>query len=284
MTAALLNAAAPLVLASLAAFLSDLSGALGVFIEGAVMLGAFFSWAFAYGTGSAPGGILLACALCAALGWGLARFTRAAGANPFIAGLAFNALAAGLTEALAAACFGTRGVLRAPPVTASPLLFGLSPFAYLAAACAGLAAFFVSRTRAGLALRASGLSFDAARERGLTPWAWREGAWAAAALLAALAGAALTFRVGAYTPGSSAGRGWIALAAVYLGAPWGRGSAAARLWACVLAALLFSAAERAGLALQRSGPLPPTALAALAPLAALGLYVTSLALGKGDRE
>jgi simple sugar transport system permease protein len=234
----LLNTAAPLILASLGALLSDLSGALGIFIEGFMILGAFFSWVFASALGSFWG-VLLSSLMAALGGWALARFVRYSGANPFIAGLALNLAAAGLTESLSAAWFGSKGVLRNPGVlrpgpagvfSGGSVLAGQSPFVYLALVFTVLTAFAISRTSIGLRLRASGLSPAAAAERGVHPGRYREGAWAGAAFLAALAGAAVSFRVGAYTPGGIAGRGWIALAAVYLGALRGGASGSARVW------------------------------------------------------
>jgi ABC-type uncharacterized transport system permease subunit len=77
-----------------------------------------------------------------------------------------------------------------------------------------------------------------------------------------------------------AGRGWIALAAVYLGSPWRRLSPSARAAGAVLAALVFTLAARAGFLLQAITPIPPTALAGLAPLLALALYTLSLLIRK----
>ncbi|GHV74078.1 hypothetical protein AGMMS49940_13800 [Spirochaetia bacterium] len=51
----LLSSAAPLMLGSLGALFTELSGALGIFIEGFMALGSFFSWIFAGWTGSVPG-------------------------------------------------------------------------------------------------------------------------------------------------------------------------------------------------------------------------------------
>jgi simple sugar transport system permease protein len=283
----LLNSAAPLILAALGALLSDLCGVLGIFIEGFMITGAFFSWVFAEWTGSVFLGTILAAALAACAGWGLARFVRLSGANPFIAALALNLAASGITLSLSAAWFGTKGVLQNPniripgpviipfihdiPVLGS-ILSGHNPFAYAAIAFAILISFGLKRTVAGFRLRASGLSPQAATERGIRPELYRECAWAAAAFLAALAGAALTFRVGAYAPGGIAGRGWIALAAVFLGfrKPWG----------VVAAVMIFSLAERIGFGVQGFGALPPTAFLGLPSALALGFYSLSRALQK----
>jgi simple sugar transport system permease protein len=96
--------------------------------------------------------------------------------------------------------------------------------------------------------------------------------WAAAAALAVLAGAALCFRIGAYTPGSAAGRGWISLAAVYLGFR--------RPLGVFAAALVFALAERSALVLQGSRFLPATLLIGLPNALALILYALSCPLRK----
>ena len=264
----LLNNAAPLILAGLGALLSDLSGALGIFIEGFMISGAFFSWVFSIWTGSAFLGTLLSAILAAAAGWGLARFVRVSGANPFIAGLALNLAASGITLSLSAVWFGTKGVLLNPGIR----LPSQSTFLYLALACVIIASIGVNRTALGLRLRASGLAPEAAAGRGIRPELYREAAWAMAAFLAAFAGAALSFRVGAYAPGGIAGRGWIALAAVYLGFR--------KVWGVALAAIIFSFAERLGFSIQGLGGIPATALLGLPSALALVLYSVSMWFGK----
>ena len=275
----LLNSAAPLMMAGLGALLSDLSGVLGIFSEGFMITGAFFSWIFAGWTGSVFWGTVISALLAALAGWVLARFIRFSGANPFIAGLALNLAASGITISLSAHWFGTKGVLLNPAIKVpGPVIIplinsipflgrvfsGLNPFTYTALACAVITAIAIKRTVPGLRLRASGLSPDTAAERGIRPGLYREGAWAAAAFLAALAGAALTFRVGAYAPGGIAGRGWIALAAVYLGFR--------NAWGVAAAAIIFSLAERLGFRIQSFGALPATALLGLPSALALVFY------------
>ena len=264
----LLNNAAPLILAGLGALLSELSGALGIFVEGFMISGAFFSWVFAAWTGSAFWGTLLSASCAGFVGWALARYVRLSGANPFIAGLAFNLAASGLTLSLSAVWFGTKGVLLNPGIR----IPAQSSFTALAFACVIIAAFAINRTVPGLRLRASGLAPEAAAGKGIHPGLYREVAWALAAFLAALAGAALTFRVGAYAPGGIAGRGWIALALVYLGFR--------RVWGVALAAIVFSFVERVGFGIQGLGALPATALLGLPSALALLLYSVSMFLKK----
>ena len=276
----LLNSAAPLILAGLGALVSDLSGTLGIFVEGFMVSGAFFSWVFAGWAGSVFWGTAASALLAAASGWALARFVAHSRANPFIAGLALNLAASGIALSLSAAWYGTKGTLLNPGIKIpdpviiplvcnipfiGTIISGQSPFAYLALACAIITAIFLKKTVPGLRLRASGLSPETAAERGLRPGRYRDGAWAAAAFLAALAGASLTFRVASYSPGGVAGRGWIALALVYLGFR--------KVGGVTIAALVFILAERIGYRAQGLGSLPATALLGLPYALALLFYI-----------
>ena len=267
----LFHSAAPLMLAGLGALLTDISGVLGIFIEGFMITGAFFSWIFAGWTGSVFLGVLLSAIFAAATGWALARFVRFSGANPFIAGLAVNLAASGITLSLSAAWFGTRGVLINQEINVP----GPLPFTFIAWICVIIITLALYGTVPGFRLRASGLSPETATERGIRPWLYREGAWALAAFLAALAGAALTFRVGAYAPGGIAGRGWIALALVYLGFR--------KVWGVALAAIIFSFAERLAFGVQGLGVLTATALLGLPSALALLLYFVSLVIKRERR-
>jgi simple sugar transport system permease protein len=93
-----------------------------------------------------------------------------------------------------------------------------------------------------------------------------------AAMLAAVAGACLSLRVGAYTPAGVAGRGWIALAAVYLGFR--------TVWGTAAAALVFALVERIGISLQGMGALPATALLGVPAALALVFYTFSCVIRK----
>jgi simple sugar transport system permease protein len=279
----LFTSAAPLVLASLGALLTELAGALGIFIEGFMNAGAFFSWVIAGWTGSVFLGTAISALAAAAAGFCLARFVRKTKANPFIAGLAVNIAAGGVTDYLSVLWFGTKGVLRNSAIaarldaeTALPWMRGRLPWIWLSLAALVVFVLLVNHSSWGLRLRAAGLAPEAAKERGIRPGRYWEASWAAAAVLAVLAGAALCFRIGAYTPGSAAGRGWISLAAVYLGFR--------RPMGVFAAALVFALAERGAMVLQGSRFLPATLLLGLPNALALVLYGFSCALRNKKKE
>ncbi|MDR1867918.1 MAG: ABC transporter permease [Treponema sp.] len=266
----LLTTAVPLILAALGALLTELSGCLGIFIDGFMVFGSFFSFVCGSWTASLFWGCFLSALGAGVIGFALARFVRISGANPFIVGLAFNTFAGALTASCSAMLFGTKGVVRVASVAIPQRLSifsGYSVFVYVSWLMVIIVTVVLHTTTVGFRLRAAGRSAQAALERGLHPERYREGAWACAAVLAALAGAALTFRIGAYTPGGVAGRGWIALATVYLGFR--------TVWGTVLAAVLCAAADHIGLSLQRVESFPITALLGIPSALALVLYTVA---------
>ncbi|MDR2794100.1 MAG: ABC transporter permease [Treponema sp.] len=263
------GSALPLLFASLGALWTELAGSLGIFIEGFMSIGAFFTYCFMVKTGSVFVSCLLSALICGALGFLSAVFVRVSKANPFITGLALNLAAEGLTAILSRLWFGTGGVLRSAGLFARNTGFMQTPFIAAAALCFVLSAFLVYRTRFGLRLRASGLSGPATEERGVNPAHYHAAAWTIAAILAGIGGACLMLRVGAYTPGGVSGRGWIALAAVYLGFR--------RIWGVALAVFVFALVERMGIMLQNIRALPPTALLGIPSALALVFYAASCA-------
>jgi simple sugar transport system permease protein len=275
----MLDSALPLLFASLGALWTELAGSLGIFIEGFMNLGSFFTYCFMVKTGSVFASCLLSALVCAALGFLSAVFVQASKANPFIAGLALNLAADGLANTLSQIWFGAKGVLRNNGLFAAPGSAGFTQASFAAgtALCFALSALLVYRTRFGLRLRASGLSVPAAEERGVDPSRYQAAAWTIAAMLAGVGGSCLMLRVGAYTPGGVSGRGWIALAAVYLGFR--------NVWGVGAAAFVFALVERAGVTAQSVSGLPPTALLGIPSALALVFYTASCAArGKKRRR
>ena len=286
----LFTSAAPLIIASTGALLTELAGVLGIFTEGFMSAGAFFAWVITAWTGSAVLGTSVSACGAGCAGWALARFVRKTGANPFIAGLAVNIAAAGITDSLSILWFGTKGVIRIPQFTMPrhyqipyiadiPVLGSIFSGRQISVYCSALvvitAVLYIGKTPWGMRLRASGLSPEAARERGIRPGLYWEGAWAVSAFLAALAGAFLCFRVGSYTPGGVAGRGWISLAAVYLGFRHAGG--------VFIAALVFALVEITGQRIQGIAGIPATLLLGLPNALALLLYIVSRGINKYRR-
>ena len=274
--------AVPLLLAALGETFAEKAGVINVGIEGMILAGALAGFAGSFyshhvwigALAALAAGVLLA-ALFAGLAIGL-------GADQVVAGTAINILAVGLTGVFFRALPGLNGGT-APPFV-SPTWAFLHPrhpsvwaqigaalleqnaLAWLAWALVPLCAFFLTRTRPGLRLRAVGEYPPAADGAGVRVRRVRVGAVLWGGGLAGLAGAYLSL---GYTNGfvenMSAGRGFIALAVVILGRwnPWG----------VCLSALLFGLASALQFQFQASSSRLPyqffLALPYLLTLAAL---------------
>jgi ABC-type uncharacterized transport system permease subunit len=227
----------PFLLAATGGLFTELAGMLNIALEGLMLIGAFFSVVFAGLTGSLLAGVLLGIvsAMLAALVFGLISLHLRA--NIFIAGLATNLLASGLTIVLAYQMFKNKGVVRFElgelPVLAVPalqripllgdLLIGHNVLVYLSWLIVLVSALVIYRTPFGLRLRGTGLNAATIASLGLRPRAYQMAGILISGFTCGLAGAVLTLNLAAFVPNITSGRGWIALVAIYLGnkTPWG---------------------------------------------------------------
>lgn len=100
-----------------------------------------------------------------------------------------------------------------------PILFSLSPYFYIAVGLVALFTYMIYRTRWGLRLRASGEQPNAAGTVGIDVVKLRYRAMLVAGLLAGFAGSYIALSgTGGFGINTSAGKGFIALAAVIFGA------------------------------------------------------------------
>jgi len=170
------------------------------------------------------------------------------GVDQIISGAAINILALGLTNTLYRAVWGEVGRERVAgfpevriPVLADipivgPILFDQSVVVFAAFVLPIVAAFVLFRTTWGLNIRAAGDFPAAVDTAGLSVEKTRYAAVLFSGLMAGLAGAALALgAVRYFTPGMTAGRGFIVLGAIVFGR-WNPMLAA-------VACLLFGAAD-----------------------------------------
>lgn len=228
--AAAVRVATPLLLAATGETIAQRSGVLNLGLEGMMLTGALAATlgAAAWGpwTGAAAG--VLAGMLLAGV---FALVTIGARADQIITGTAITLGAIGLTGTLYRKAFGAAGAGLDLPTLQPVLVPGLaelpvagpSLFAQPAPTYLGLLAvpavwWFLFRTRAGLALRATGESAEVARASGLRPRLLRAGATVVGGGFAGLAGATLVLaQVGTFAERMTAGRGYVAIAIVVLG-------------------------------------------------------------------
>lgn len=236
---------APLIPVAAGGLATEYAGTLNIALEGLILAGAF-SYAAVGSILGPPAGICAALGMTALLAMGADWFSRKARADSFVVGLGVNMLVPAATSILSLAVFNTKGVAvidgllagrpfdRAVQLPGIGFLFGLRTSDYLAFALAALVALALALTPFGLRVRAAGMSRNSLKMAGVDTEKVRAGAYAVSGLACGAAGAALVASVGAWVPNMSAGRGWIALVAVYLGGKRLGGTFAASAFFAVL--------------------------------------------------
>ncbi len=273
----------PLLCACLAGLYSERSGIVNIGLEGKMLAAAFATASASLVTGSPYLGLLagLGVSVGMSLIHGYACITQRG--NQIVSGMALNLLAVGLTGLLGNAWFregGRTPALEGParflPITLpgadalrdipvlgpiySGFLSGNPLPVYLALAAVPLTWFLLYRTRWGLRLRAVGENPAAVDTAGISVAKLRYSAQIAAGLLCGLGGAYLATQAASFLPHMTAGKGFIALAAL-ISAKWRPLQA---LGACFLFGLLDAVAIRLqGTPLPIIGEVPVQAIQVL---------------------
>jgi len=249
--------AAPLLLAALGELIVERAGVVNIGVEGTMLTGAFVGFAAAVASDSAGLGVAAAAFAGCAVGVLFAFFAIARGTDQIVVGMAVNLLAVGATGLAARALYA--GATPSGPTLSSeplpfagdlpylgPILFSHTPFVYAAFGLAIAVGFALTRTRAGLRLRAVGEVARAADAEGVPVARVRVTAIVLGSCLAGVAGAALSLaQSDTFTESMTAGRGFIALAVVIFGRWSARG--------VVLAALFFGLANALQFRAQAQG-------------------------------
>jgi ABC-type uncharacterized transport system permease subunit len=204
---ATLYSATPLILAAMGGVLSERSGVVNIALEGLMLTGAYV--AVAAGQGSGLVGLCAAVLAGGLLGLLHAFLTQRTRMDHVVSGLGINLLAAGATRYLSLRYFPSGIRVNGLPGWVFLLLALALPFAVT---------LLLWRTRFGLRLRAVGEAPESARMAGISPLPSRYAAVTLSGVLAAVAGAYLSLAEShTFTSNMSAGKGYIALAAVIFG-------------------------------------------------------------------
>jgi general nucleoside transport system permease protein len=236
--AAMLRFATPLVFGALGGIICERSGVINIGLEGMMLMGAFFGIFGADLTGSWVSGGVIGMAAGGALALIHAVFSIQFRADQVVSGFAMNLLALGITGYVFVAHYGTQGtpddIPRVPEVTLPGIeeipfvgdaVGRASLLTWIALLLVPTLALFLFRTPRGLRLRSVGEKPRAADSVGVAVIRTRYLAVIASGLLAALGGAYLSIAfLGSFSQNLTAGRGYIALAAVIFGA-WRPGPA-----------------------------------------------------------
>lgn len=281
---ATLRVATPLILCGMAGIFSERSGVIDIGLEGKMLAGAFSAAAVAHLTGSPWVGVgaAIMTSVMFSLIHGFACITHRG--NQVISGLAINMLASALTITIGIALFkrggGTPSLFkdeRIPEITLpfaealvdvpvlgaiySEILSGHRALVYVALIAVPLTAWLLYRTRFGLRIRAVGEAPEAVDSAGLSVYWLRYQAVILAGVFCGIAGAYLSIAHGGeFGREMSAGKGYIALAAVI----FGKWRPVPTLFACLLFGFLDALAARLeGQALPMIGEIPTSLMGAL---------------------
>jgi ABC-type uncharacterized transport system permease subunit len=253
--AAMLRYATPLAFAALGGLFSERSGVVNIGLEGMMLTGAFFAVWGSDLTGTWTLAILIAAGAGAAMGLLHAIFSVTLRTDQIVGGTAINFLALGITSYLFFKLYGQQGtpsdISTIPDVHLSFLgngfvgdVFGrLNIMIWVGIALVGLTWVFIFKTTLGLRIRACGEHPRAADTVGINVYAVRYAAVTFSGVLAAIGGAYLSIGFGnSFTENMTAGRGFIALAALIFG-NW-------RPFGAAAACLLFGFSSALGVNLQ----------------------------------
>jgi ABC-type uncharacterized transport system permease subunit len=248
--------AAPLVLAALGGLFSERSGVINIALEGKMLAGAFVAAALTYAAdtklhmGAASpwigllGGMLAGLFIAAIYAVVCIRFR----ADQVVSGAAINILMLGMPGFLSGAFFLSSGSTPQIPkdhlLPQSPILLAIAIVAFVA-----ISWYVLYHTPFGLRLRAVGEKPEAADAAGVSVARLRYSGVLIAGILAGLGGAYLSIgQSSLFTRNMTAGRGFIALAALIFG-KW-------RPLQTLLACLLFGFTEAISIQMQGAVKLP----------------------------
>jgi len=273
--------AVPYLFAASGGVVAERAGVVSLTLEGFMLTGAFAATLGAHYAGSAWVGVL--CGVAGGLLFGLLHALASIRyrADQIVVGIAINLLAVGITRFFLRLAFDSSS--NSPRVAGFGAAGGgfSNPLVWLGLLVMPAAAFLVYRTPLGLRIRAAGEKPEAAASLGVPVSRVRYVAVALSGVLAALGGVYLALDQHQFTDQMTAGRGFIALAAVIFGR-WDPLRAG-------VACLLFAAAETFQIQLQGSQAIPsqfvamiPYVLTIVALAGVVGRTSPPAALGKAE--
>ena len=281
-----LRIAVPYLFAAAGGIVSERAGIIALTLEGFMLTGAFCAVLGSFYSGSPSVGIIAGVGggLLAALLHALATIRYRA--DQVVVGIAMNLLAVGVTRFFLRLAFdSSSNSPRVPGFGGAEVASGgvlatlANPLVWLGILTMAVVGWLLYRTPFGLRVRAAGEKPEAALSVGVPVRRVRWAAVALSGICASLAGVYLALDQHQFTDGMTAGRGFIALAAVIFG-KWDPTRV-------TIACLLFAAAETMQIRLQALQLVPsqfvemiPYVLTIVALAGVVGRAVPPAALGK----
>jgi simple sugar transport system permease protein len=255
---AILRISTPIILAGMAAVISERAGVVNIAIEGMMLTGALTGVVVSAFTGSWVTGLLGSILVSMLISFILAYFTLNLKANIIMCGLAINIMAKGGTVFVLYLLTGNKGastglksyrvpdidvpVLKDIPVLGD-IFSGHNLLTYLSIVIVFFLHIFMFRSKMGMRIRAVGENPDAVKSVGISVKRVQYYALLLSGFFSGIAGAFMSMGyMNGFTANMVSGRGFIALAANSMGqnTPWGT----------FFASLIFGCADAASNSLQ----------------------------------
>ncbi len=228
-----IRTATPLILAALGGLLTMHAGILNIGMEGMILLGAFFGVLGSYFFSSSLMGVLLAIISGIAIGALFGFFVIELKSDEFIIGIAINIFAGGLTVFLLRSIFGVKGAFSSPDIVPLPdvhipfldkinfldkIFNNHSILVYVSWILVALVYILLYKTPYGYWIRGVGEHEEALETAGINPKKVKYVSSILCGMFCGLAGAHLSLGyLTLFTENMSAGKGFIALAAIIFG-------------------------------------------------------------------
>jgi simple sugar transport system permease protein len=202
----------PVFFAALGGLFPALAGTLNIALEGLLLAGAFSSLTVFYFFCCLIAAVISAvfAAVILSVLHSLAVFKLRA--NLFISALAINLFSSGLCILLSDKIFNTKGV-----ITADSAHGLLNLFVILGIILLLMSWLIIYKTPFGYRLRACDKNSNALISLGIKPEFYQTFALLISGSFCGIGGSFLSLNLGVFVPGISAGKGWIALAVIFLG-------------------------------------------------------------------
>lgn len=254
----ILRVSTPIILAGMAAIVSERAGVVNIAIEGMMLTSALTGVIFSAASQSWGVGLLASVLVSMVMSMILAYFILNLKANTIMCGLAINIMAKGGTVFVLYLLTGNKGAstalksLSVPQITIplikdipviGAIFSGQNMLTYLAIILVAVLHLFIFHTRMGIRISAVGENAKAVESVGISVNKTRYMALLLSGFFSGLAGTFMSMGyMNGFTANMTSGRGFIALAANSMGqnTPWGT----------LIAALIFGAADSASNSLQ----------------------------------
>lgn len=239
---ATIRQAAPILITAIGGMFSEVAGVVNIGLEGMMLMGAFAAAVASYYTGSWVIGIIAGAAMGGIVALIHAIISIKYRGNQTVSGVAINLFASGFTVFMLRVLFEQAS--NSPVATRIPTVFGFSIITYIIYGIAIWANFFLFKTVTGLRLRAVGEYPLATDTVGIDVAKVRYFGVVMSGIFAGLGGTYLSIgALSQFSKEMSAGRGFIALAALVFGKWHPKG--------VLFASLLFGFADAAQTVIQQ---------------------------------